>query len=311
MANIVTYSLDGGKRLRPIIILSISHYFDIYDTNRDLCILIVELLHSASLILDDLPCMDNDILRRGKETVHYKYGIKPAYVTSNFMIGSAINNLFEIVGNLQKESMVLNNPHNHNFKAIIHKIIDIVFTQNNYTSIGQVIDLSNFDLNSTSTIHHTVVITIKKNEFITKFLNKSIATKTSATKTSATIDKIISLSLKTYPLFYMSFQLPLLVSNSPYDIDFKQIEYIAFTFSLLFQIADDLIDYKGSSKIAGKITGKDKKKGKATLISLLGYQNAIKYSGKIKSRIINDLNKYSLNTSDLNETLEYILTRNK
>ena len=249
LANIVTYSLDGGKRLRPIIILSISHYLDIYDTNRDLCILIVELLHSASLILDDLPCMDNDILRRGKETVHYKYGIKPAYVTSNFMIGAAINNLFEIVGNLQKESMVLNNPHNHKFKAIIHKIIDIVFTQNNYTSIGQVVDLSNFDLNSTSTIHHTVVITIKKNEFITKFLNKSIATKTSATKTSSTIDKIISLSLKTYPLFYMSFQLPLLVSNSPYDIDFKQIEYIAFTFSLLFQIADDFEDYEKDKKI--------------------------------------------------------------
>ena len=43
---------------------------------------------------------------------------------------------------------------------------------------------------------------------------------------------------------------------------------------------------RGSSKIAGKITGKDKKKGKATLISLLGYKNAIKYSNKIKSKII-------------------------
>ena len=72
---------------------------------------------------------------------------------------------------------------------------------------------------------------------------------------------------------------------------------------LLFQIADDLIDFKGSSKIAGKITGKDKKKGKATLISLLGYQNAIKYSNKIKSKIIEDLNKYNLNTRNINKTL--------
>ena len=59
------------------------------------------------------------------------------------------------------------------------------------------------------------------------------------------------------------------------------------------------------------MTGKDKKKGKATLISLLGYQNAVKYSIKIKSKIINDLKRYNLNTSNLNETLEYILTRNK
>jgi len=59
------------------------------------------------------------------------------------------------------------------------------------------------------------------------------------------------------------------------------------------------------------MTGKDKKKGKATLISLLGYQNAIMYSNKIKSKIIKDLNKYSSDSNNLNETLDYILTRNK
>ena len=72
-----------------------------------------------------------------------------------------------------------------------------------------------------------------------------------------------------------------------------------------------LIDFKGDSKIAGKKTGKDSKKGKATLISLLGYNNAIKYSNKIKFKIINDLEKYSLSSNNLNETLNYILTRNK
>ena len=48
-----------------------------------------------------------------------------------------------------------------------------------------------------------------------------------------------------------------------------------------------LIDFKGDSKKAGKKTGKDQKKGKATLISLLGYNNAIKYCDKI----ILDINK--------------------
>jgi len=93
--------------------------------------------------------------------------------------------------------------------------------------------------------------------------------------------------------------------------DIKIFENIGANIGLLFQIADDLIDFKGSSKIAGKTTGKDKKKGKATLISLLGYQNAIKYSDKIKFKIVKDLNKYSSNSSNLNETLDYILTRNK
>ena len=80
---------------------------------------------------------------------------------------------------------------------------------------------------------------------------------------------------------------------------------------LLFQIADDLIDFKGDSRIAGKKTGKDKKRGKATLISLLGYKNAIKYSNKIKSKIIQDLRKYGSNSKNINETLSYILTRKK
>ena len=93
--------------------------------------------------------------------------------------------------------------------------------------------------------------------------------------------------------------------------DIKFFENIGENIGLLFQIADDLIDFKGSSKIAGKITGKEKKKGKATLISLLGYQNAIKYSNKIKLKIIKDLQKHNVNSDDLNETLNYILTRNK
>ena len=50
---------------------------------------------------------------------------------------------------------------------------------------------------------------------------------------------------------------------------------------MLFQVADDLIDYKGSILVAGKKTGKDKKKGKATLISLLGYKNTIKYANNL------------------------------
>ena len=102
-----------------------------------------------------------------------------------------------------------------------------------------------------------------------------------------------------------------LLSKIKANKEIKFFENIGANIGLLFQIADDLIDFKGSSKIAGKITGKDKKKGKATLISLLGYQNAIKYSDKIKLKIIKDLNKRSLNSNNLNKTLDYILKRNK
>ena len=61
----------------------------------------------------------------------------------------------------------------------------------------------------------------------------------------------------------------------------------------------------------GKKTGKDRKRGKATLISLLGYKNAVRYSNEIKSKIIEDLKKYGSNSKNINETLNYILIRKK
>ena len=115
---------------------------------------------------------------------------------------------------------------------------------------------------------------------------------------------------KTGKLFSFCCAVPVIIKKKNNKI-IKFFENIGANIGLLFQIADDIIDFKGSSKIAGKITGKDKKKGKATLISLLGYQNTVKYGFKIKSKIINDLNRYNLNTTNLNETLEYILKRNK
>ena len=115
---------------------------------------------------------------------------------------------------------------------------------------------------------------------------------------------------KTGKLFSFCCAVPAIIKKKN-NKDIKFFENIGANIGLLFQIADDLIDFKGSSKSAGKITGKDEKKGKATLISLLGYQNTIKYSDKIKFKIIKDLKKYSSNFKDLDETLNYILIRNK
>ena len=124
-------------------------------------------------------------------------------------------------------------------------------------------------------------------------------------------NKIIDMEIKkTGKLFSFCCAVPAIIRNKKRK-DIKFFENIGANIGLLFQIADDLIDLKGSSKIAGKLTGKDKKKGKATLISLLGYKNAIKYSNKIKFKIIKNLKKCGLKSNDLNETLDYILTRNK
>ena len=124
-------------------------------------------------------------------------------------------------------------------------------------------------------------------------------------------NKIIDMEIKkTGKLFSFCCMAPAIIKNKN-ESEIKFFENIGSKIGLLFQIADDLIDYKSTSKTAGKKTGKDKKKGKATLISLLGYENAIKYSNKIKSNITSDLNRYGPKSKNINETLKYILVRNK
>ena len=93
--------------------------------------------------------------------------------------------------------------------------------------------------------------------------------------------------------------------------EIKSFEKIGSQIGLLFQIADDLIDFKGNSKLAGKKTGKDQKKGKATLISLLGYSDSIKYCDTIIKNINLNLLKYGSNAKKISHTLNYILKRNK
>ena len=252
----------GGKKIRSKILLDIGTIFKIEYQSLITIGAAVECIHAYSLIHDDLPCMDNDKLRRGKPSTHIKFGESTAVLAGNSLLTMA----FEI----------LTSP---NLKILEKAKVDLVrklsFSAGHLgIAGGQYLDLS--------------------------FEKKNISK-----------NKIIDMEIrKTGKLFSFCCAVPAIIKKKN-NKDIKFFENIGANIGLLFQIADDLIDFKGSSKIAGKITGKDKKKGKATLISLLGYQNAIKYSDKIKLKIIKDLDKHSLKSNNLNETLDYILTRNR
>ena len=252
----------GGKKIRSKILLDIGIIFKIEYKTLIAIGAAVECIHAYSLIHDDLPCMDNDKLRRGKASTHIKFGESTAVLAGNSLLTMAFEILTSSSLKIVEKSKV----------DLVQKLSET----SGHLGIagGQYLDLS----------------------FEKKKISKN---------------KIIDMEIKkTGKLFSFCCAAPLIIKKKK-SKDIKFFENIGANIGLLFQIADDLIDFKGSSKIAGKKTGKDKKKGKATLISLLGYQNAVKYSSKIKSKIINDLNKYSLNTSNINETLNYILTRNK
>jgi farnesyl diphosphate synthase len=77
--------LDGGKRVRPLLVLAAC---EAVQGSREAALraaVAVELIHAYSLVHDDMPCMDNDILRRGKPTVHVKFGEAQAMLAGDAM----------------------------------------------------------------------------------------------------------------------------------------------------------------------------------------------------------------------------------
>ncbi len=252
----------GGKKIRSKILIDIGTLLNVNYKTLVKIGAAVECIHAYSLIHDDLPCMDDDKIRRGKPSTHVKFGESTAVLAGNSLQTMAC----EIIAspNLKINEKIKIN--------LIKKLSEC----SGHLGIagGQYLDLS--------------------------YEKKKISKK-----------NIIEMEIKkTGKLFSFCCVVPAIIKNKN-NKEIKFFEDIGSNIGLLFQIADDLIDFRGDSKKAGKKTGKDQKKGKATLISLLGHDNAIKYCNKIILNIDNKLKKYGPNTKYIKETLDYIVNRDR
>jgi farnesyl diphosphate synthase len=252
----------GGKKIRTKILIDTGSLLKIDYKTLIAIGAAVECIHAYSLIHDDLPCMDNDKIRRGKPSTHIKFGESTAVLAGNSLLTMA----FEI---LASSSLQIS-------EKIKINLIKRLSECSGHLGIagGQYLDLS----------------------YEKKKISKN---------------KIIEMEIKkTGKLFSFCCAAPAIIKKKNTK-EIKFFENIGSDIGLLFQIADDLIDFKVSSKIAGKKTGKDQKKGKATLISLLGYMNAIQYCDKIILKTNKNLKRYGSNSKNIKETLNYILHRKK
>jgi len=81
-------ALEGGKRVRPLLAFAAGEVAGAAPERLEIAAAAVELIHAYSLVHDDLPCMDNDVLRRGKPTVHVEYDEATA-----LLVGDALQSL--------------------------------------------------------------------------------------------------------------------------------------------------------------------------------------------------------------------------
>ena len=252
----------GGKKIRSKILIDIGSLLSVDYKTLITIGSAVECIHAYTLIHDDLPCMDDDKIRRGKPSTHIKFGESTAILAGNSLQTMACEILASPNLKISEKTKV----------NLIKKLSEC--SGHLGVAGGQYLDLS--------------------------FEKKKISKK-----------KIIEMEIKkTGKLFSFCCAAPAIIKNkNNKEVNF--FENIGANIGLLFQIADDLIDFRGDSKIAGKKTGKDQQKGKATLISLLGYKNAVKYCDKIIFDINKNLKRYGSNSKNITETLDYILNRDR
>ena len=252
--------ISGGKKIRSTIIFDTGKIFNVKEKKLLNICAAVECVHSYSLIHDDLPCMDNDSVRRGKPAAHIKFGEAPAVLAGSSLLTLA----FEIISDKKY-------PLNSKSK---NEIVRSLASCSGHTGIagGQDLDL--------------------------KFENKKKG-----------FSQIIEMQKKkTGKLFnFCLYAVGVVAKRKNHEKKFLSI--LGEEIGLLFQLADDFLDNKESKKLVGKSVQKDKKKGKSTLLNLMGEKKAYLYANNLKRKILRKLKKHGKKAEELIKTIEFILER--
>ena len=252
--------ISGGKKIRSTIILDVGKLLKIKEKKLLNICAAVECIHSYSLIHDDLPCMDDDKIRRGKPTTHIKFGEASAVLAGSSLLTLAFEIIADKKYNINSQSK--------------NEIIRSLAKCSGHTGIagGQELDL--------------------------KFENKK-----------KSINQIIDMQKKkTGRLFNFCLYAVSVIANKKTK-EKKFLSNLGEEIGLLFQLTDDFLDIKGSRKKTGKPVKKDNKKGKSTLLKLMGEKKAYMFATNLKRKILLKLEKHGKNAKELIDTIKFILER--
>jgi len=252
--------LDGGKRLRPLLVLAAAEAIGI-DLDaasvsdqpaanaalRAACA--VELIHAYSLVHDDMPCMDNDVLRRGKPTVHVKYGEAQALLVGDGLQALAFEFLTPLDGSTDLQVQALQ--------------VGLLARAAGYEGMagGQAIDLASVGLPLT--------------EAQLRQMHR----------------------LKTGALLLCSVQLGAVSAGKPSSTVYDALAQYAQALGLAFQVVDDVLDVTSDSATLGKTAGKDAAADKPTYVALLGLAPAKELATQLYAESLSALQVSGLNAT--------------
>lgn len=236
--------LAGGKRTRPLLVLLIAgclggeHAVEVARKSA----LAVELLHTYSLVHDDLPCMDNDDYRRGKPTTHKLYGH-----AKGLLVGDAL---------LTHAFLELSQTDWKQGTSLTALLVQTLAECSGASGMiwGQWLDISFTNKSDTSWDELVAIHSHKTGKLLGACLELGFLCAASQFNTQ----------LKPHVLDHIR----------------KQIRHAGICLGIAFQIVDDILDVTQSSQTLGKTARKDEQQNKATAVSLLGITQAEQYAQK-------------------------------
>jgi farnesyl diphosphate synthase len=255
-------TLVPAKRLRPFLVMASADLFDVPQDHAVRVAAAVELVHAYSLVHDDLPCMDDDDLRRGQPTVHVKFDEATAVLTGDALLTMA----FE----------VLADPATHPSAEVRLDLIRGLSRAAGAAGMvaGQAIDLA-------------------------------------AEKHDLDIGAITRLqNLKTGALIAYSCEAGAILGHAD-PTRRHALRAYAHDIGLAFQITDDLLDIEGSREETGKAVRKDDAANKATLVKLLGLDQARTQARMLAAQAAVHLDPFGPKASLLRDLAEFVVSRRK
>jgi len=274
LGDAMRYSvLDGGKRLRPLLVLAAREAVaaELPDTVLDEAALraacAVELIHAYSLVHDDMPCMDNDVLRRGKPTVHVEFGEARALLAGDALQALAFELLTPDASDTPEQTVP---------EVVQARLCGLLARSAGYNGMagGQAIDLASVGVP----------------------LNEEQLRQMHRLKTGALLEASVMMGAACG-------------SVEPHALE--NLRRYGQAIGLAFQVVDDILDVTADSLTLGKTAGKDAANDKPTYVSLLGLAPAQAYAQQLLNEALNALQSSGLpDTRALAELARRVVHRN-
>lgn len=275
--------LAGGKRLRPLMMYET---YQMYAKDGDAAQLgdrliapflaAIEMIHTYSLVHDDLPAMDNDEYRRGRKTTHVVYGEAMAILAGDGLLTHAFYTAARAFAAVDHAESTIDQAQADMLRGRIGRAVGILAEKAGIDGMlgGQCVDVEAEKRGDTVTMEQLLFIHEKK--------------------TAALIQSALMIGA--------------VLAGAPQE-DIDRLEQAGRHVGVAFQIRDDILDVEGSLEELGKQTGSDAKNEKATYVTLAGMEQAKRDVERISEAALKELAGLSVTNDFLAELVRRMVYR--